>query len=91
MDVEQLSHEALSERANVVAAEISAGVDRHFIGDVTVVIAALDRLISTELEKRWETAKDYATPQDWELVEEYLAWSVLHGYCLRVAESTDGA
>lgn len=91
VDVVQLKHEALSERANVVAAEISAGVDRHFISDVSVVIAALDRLISTELEKRWETAKDYATPQDWELVEEYLAWSVLHGYCLRVAESTDGA
>jgi hypothetical protein len=91
VDVAHLNHKALSERANVVAAEISAGVDRHFIGDVSVVIAALDRLISTELEKRWETAKDYASTQDWELVEEYLAWSVLHGYCLRVAETTEGA
>jgi len=89
--VVRLNHKALRERANAVAAEISDGVDYHFIGEVGAVISALDRLISTELEKRWETAKDYATTQDWELVEEYLSWSVLHGYCLRVAETAEGA
>jgi len=91
VDVTRLDHEALRMRATAIASDIVGGVDSHFVGDVSVVIAALDRLISTELEKRWETAKDYASTQEWELVEEYLSWSVVHGYCLRVAETTQGA
>lgn len=79
----------LSERASAVASEITMGTDKHFIGDPSSLVAALDRLISTELDKRWETAKDHASAQDWEVLEEYLSWAVIHGYCLRVVETTD--
>ncbi len=55
--------------------------------DGNTIVTALDRLIATELEKRWDTAHEHATPEDWKLFEDYLAWSVVHGYCLRTAET----
>ncbi|MFZ9730925.1 MAG: hypothetical protein ACO3CX_04760 [Ilumatobacteraceae bacterium] len=76
--------------AGEVAAEISSGCDDFFLIEPSVMLTALDRLISTELDKRWETAQEHASQQDWALIEEYLAWSLLHGYCLRVIETRGG-
>ena len=82
--------ELLRKLAGEVAAGISSGRDDFFFGEPSVMLAALDRLISTELDKRWETAQEHASQQEWALFEEYLAWSLLHGYCLRVIETRGG-
>jgi hypothetical protein len=46
----------------------------------------LDRVISTEIEKRVEHWKAQISKADWAMFEEYVAWWVIHGYALRAAE-----
>lgn len=80
--------ELLATRAAAVGAVLRGGD----AGTVTLlgsetVVAVLDRLIATELDKRWDTAHAHATQEDWKLFEDYLAWAVVHGYCLRISET----
>jgi len=82
--------ELLRKLAGEVAASISSGRDDFFLREPSVMLTALDRLISTELDKRWETAQEHASQEEWALFEEYLAWSLLHGYCVRVTETRGG-
>lgn len=51
-----------------------------------LVEALLDRVISTEIDKRVEHWKDHVSKADWSLFEDYVAWWVIHGYSLRAAE-----
>ncbi len=46
----------------------------------------LDRVISTEIEKRVEHWKAQISKADWSTFEDYVAWWVIHGYSLRAAE-----
>lgn len=52
-----------------------------------VTVAALDRLIGTELEKRREHLREQLDDDAWTELEEYLAWWVVHGYCIRATEA----
>jgi len=52
----------------------------------TLVEALLDRVISTEIEKRVEHWKGQISESDWAMFETYIAWWVVHGYSLRAAE-----
>lgn len=54
--------------------------------DPELVEALLDRVISTEIEKRVEHWKAQITSADWATFESYIAWWVVHGYALRAAE-----
>lgn len=80
--------ELLAKRAAEVGAVLRGGDASTvtLLGSATVV-PALDRLIATELDKRWDTAHAHATQEDWKLFEAYLAWAVVHGYCLRISET----
>ena len=51
-----------------------------------LVEALLDRVISTEIEKRVEHWKAQISKADWAMFEQYIAWWVIHGYSLRAAE-----
>ena len=51
-----------------------------------LVEAMLDKVISTEIDKRVEHWKEQVSTADWAVFEEYVAWWVIHGYSLRAAE-----
>jgi len=46
----------------------------------------LDKVISTEIDKRAEHWKGQISKADWAMFEGYVAWWVIHGYSLRAAE-----
>ncbi len=53
-----------------------------------LVVAALDRLIATELDKRHEHLREQLDDDAWGELGDYLAWWVIHGYALRASEQT---
>jgi hypothetical protein len=50
------------------------------------VIEALDRIIAGEIDRRLSHWEDTIDPQTWEELENYIAWWVIKGYAMRVAE-----
>lgn len=54
-------------------------------------VEALDRVISSEVSRRLQNWSDEVDEKAWAELEEYLAWWVIRGYALRVAESSIGA
>lgn len=50
-------------------------------------IAAIDRIIGTEIHKRDEHMREQLTEQAWTEFEQYITWWVIHGYCVRAAET----
>ncbi len=50
------------------------------------IVAALDRIIATELEKRHEHLREQLDEASWSELEDYIAWWVIHGYALRASE-----
>lgn len=55
--------------------------------DEALVEALLDRVISTEIEKRADQWKAQVSSADWAMFEDYVAWWVIHGYAMRSAEA----
>ena len=51
-----------------------------------VIIAALDQIIGTELDKRREHLREQLDDAAWSELEDYIAWWVIHGYALRASE-----
>lgn len=51
------------------------------------VLAALDRLIASELGKREEHVREQLDLDAWAELETYVAWWILHGYAVRTAEA----
>lgn len=51
-----------------------------------VTVAALDRIIATELDKRNEHLREQLDDASWSELEDYIAWWVIHGYALRASE-----
>lgn len=49
-------------------------------------VAALDRVIATELDKRQEHLREQLDDAAWSELEDYIAWWVIHGYSLRASE-----
>lgn len=54
-------------------------------------MAALDRIITSEVSRRQDNVRDGVDDDAWAEFEEYIAWWVIKGYALRVAEVTTGA
>ncbi len=50
-------------------------------------IAALDRIIGTEVHKRHEHLREQLDDDAWQEFEGYIAWWVVHGYCVRAVEA----
>ena len=53
-----------------------------------VTVAALDRIIATELDKRHEHLREQLDDAEWSELEDYITWWVIHGYALRASERT---
>lgn len=88
-----LSVEALDEAAGRAAAELRAGgaTTTARFGDDKRIVAALDRIIASELDRRRDGWRDEIDDAAWAELEEYVTWWVVKGYALRVAELTRGA
>ena len=52
------------------------------------VIAALDRVVASEVSRRVDNWRDSIDDDAWAEIEEYIAWWVVKGYAVRVAEWT---
>jgi hypothetical protein len=77
----------LDRTAQVIAGAIRTGTaERHLLNPEDVLVAALDRLIAGEIDRRLEHWRDTIPPETERELEGYLAWWVIRGYGLRVAE-----
>jgi hypothetical protein len=91
-DGADLDLDHLDEESVRIAAELrGADAGRHILGDEEETIAALDRIIAGEVERRLDHWRDSVDEAAWAELEEYIAWWVIKGYALRVAEMSTGA
>lgn len=87
VDVEQLDREA-----DRIAAQLrDAGSTPPFLVDDDAVLAALDRLIGTEVSRRMDNVRHAIDDAASGELEEYLTWWTVKGYALRAAEQAAGA
>jgi hypothetical protein len=78
---------ALDEPTVAAAMALSRRAEQVTLLDAEVTLALLDRVIAGEVAKRWEHLAESLGDDDWRSLEQHLAWWVLHGYSLRIAES----
>ncbi len=87
VDVERLDREA-----DRIAAQLrDADATPPFLFDDGAVLAALDRLIDTEVSRRMENLRHAIDDAASGELEEYLTWWTVKGYALRAAEQAVGA
>lgn len=78
----------LEERATAIAAGIrTTGAEHHFLLEETVVIDELDQMIAGEIDRRLDHWRGTVSDEAWSELEEYIAWWVVKGYALRIAET----
>jgi hypothetical protein len=51
-----------------------------------VVLAALDDVVSREIDKRAEHVKEQVLSTQWSEFEDFIGWWTLHGYAIRAVE-----
>ena len=78
IDLEEVT--ALSESLTV------GDADSVTLLPATVTVAALDRIIAGEMDKRNEHLREQLDDASWAELEDYIAWWVIHGYALRACE-----
>lgn len=71
--------------ATAISAALRAGEPVTLLDDA-VTVAALDRVIASEIDKRTEHWRPEVDDAEWSRFEEYIAWWVIHGYAMRGAE-----
>lgn len=77
----------LDQAATRVAAAIrTEGADPYLLLPEEQVVAALDRMIAGEVDRRLSHWTGTVDEDSWRELEEYLAWWVIKGYGLRVAD-----
>lgn len=78
----------LGEAATALAARLRAGEGSgaDLLGDEEATVAALDRLVASEVDKRLHNWREDVDERAWGELEEYLAFWVVQGYALRTAE-----
>lgn len=89
VSVTALDEPGLADRAVVLATTLRTGD----AGSVTLLaadatVAAIDRIIGSEIHKRHEHLRDQLDDEAWTELEGYLAWWVVHGYCVRSIETS---
>jgi hypothetical protein len=78
----------LDRRAVSIAAQIrTSGAEGHYLIDEDELVAELDGLIGSEIERRLDDWRDTVTPEVWSELEDYIAWWTIKGYALRIAET----
>ena len=89
-----LDADQLDEAATRIAADLRSGEKSYALGDEEAearTIAALDRIIGSEVTKRiqnWKEHMDHAARAE---VEDYITFWVVKGYAVRAAEMAAGA
>ena len=82
----------LDEEAGRIAADLrSDEASGHCLGDADRTVAALDRIIAGEVERRLDHWRDSIDDKAWAELEEYITWWAVKGYALRAAELSAGA
>ena len=75
------------ERVAALSEALRTGdADRVSLLSAAVAVAALDRIIATELDKRHEHLREQLDDGEWSELEDYIAWWAIHGYALRASE-----
>lgn len=83
-------YETLDADATEIAGRIrTVGGEHHYLLTEGEIVADLDALIGGEIERRLEHWKDTITDDTWRELEEYIAWWVVKGYALRIAETRE--
>ncbi|MGI9576580.1 MAG: hypothetical protein ACR2OH_00075 [Microthrixaceae bacterium] len=78
----------IEERASAAAEQLRSGdADTVTLLPAAVTVAALDRIIAGELDKRSEHVREQLDDDAWNELEDYVAWWVVHGYGVRAGES----
>ena len=91
-EVEALGTGAAMESVDILDAEVERLAEAMRAGepvgllDDGVVVATLDRVIASEIDKRAEHIRPAVGEEQWAAFEEYVAWWVVRGYALRSAE-----
>lgn len=79
--------ETLDEAATRIAELLrTEGVGPYLFYEEERVVAALDNLIAGEIERRLSHWQGQIDDESWQEIEEYLAWWVVKGYALAVAD-----
>ncbi|CAN5769184.1 hypothetical protein BH20ACT1_BH20ACT1_07150 [soil metagenome] len=91
LECEALELDRLEEEASRIAAEVRTGAGDYLLGDDGRTVAALDRLVHSQVDRRLEHWRDSVDDKAWAELEEYLTWWVVKGYALRIAENDLGA
>ncbi len=86
LDVDELDMDAAR-----IAAELRTGAGHHVLGGDDRLVAALDRIIASEIDRRLEHWRDTIELGAWNELEEYITWWAVKGYAIRVAERAAGA
>lgn len=91
---ERMEHTDLEfDRADSLASEVAGAIrteapDGTFLLAEAKVVETLDDLIAGEIDRRLDHWKGTVSADTWAELEEYIAWWVVKGYALRVAETT---
>ena len=73
-----------------IADEVREGGPVPFLlADPDLVVETLDHIVASEVHRRLDNLKENVDEAAWSELEEYLAWWVVRGYALRVAETRD--
>lgn len=91
VDEPPLDVDQLDEQAGLIAADLRNGTGGHVLGGDERLIAALDRIIASEVDRRLENWRDSVDESAWGELEEYITWFAVKGYAVRVAERASGA
>lgn len=85
---ESLSFEQLDASASELAGAIrTSGAEHHHLLPESVVVGALDDLIGGEIDRRLDALKGQIGEEAMGDLEEYIAWWLVKGYALRIAET----
>ena len=86
LDVDALGAEA----AGIAAALRLPGSEAPFLIDEDEIVAALDRIISSEVSRRLDNLRSAIDQAAATEIEEFLTWWTVQGYALRAAEQASG-
>ena len=87
-----LGLDELEEAAARIAADLRTDEGaRHVLGDDQRTVAAMERLIASDVERRLDHWRESVDKRAWTELGEYIAWWVVKGYALRVAETSTSA
>lgn len=87
VDIDSLTADA----ARIAADLRTPGAAVPFLIAEDTVVAALDRIISSEVSKRLDNLRSAIDKEAAIEIEEFLTWWTVQGYALRAAEQVSGA